>query len=89
MDGLRPMTIGIIDPTCLDEDPDIADDAELGFYDPADPDKFILPYRHAADSFELTDRQASYLFLYMTRDIDAFEARVEKVIAGYGSEGWA
>jgi hypothetical protein len=87
MDGLRPLTIGIIDPLCVDEYPEDADDAGFGFYDPADPTKdCIAPYFHAMCSFELNDEQASYLFLCMTHDIDAFEARVERVIAGYLSE---
>jgi hypothetical protein len=87
MDGLRPMTNGIIDPQTWNEYPDEVDDATFGFYDPADPDKdLIAPYYHAMDSFELNDEQAMYLFLYMTHDIDAFEARVEEVIAGHLSE---
>jgi hypothetical protein len=87
MDGLQPLTIGIIDPLCVDEDPADADDATFGFYDPADPTKdLIAPYYHAMNSFELTEEQANYLFLYMTLDIDAFEARVEEVIAGHLSE---
>ena len=80
LDGLRPRYYAM--------DFDDEDDPESfyafdGFYDPADPQrKYITPYDHAMVSFGLTERQADFLFLCMTRDLAVLEDRVERVIAG-------
>lgn len=85
LDGLRP--IHVVD---YDEDDNEVVVATGGFYDPRvddDADDYISASTHGRKSFELTEHEAWVLSRFFTTDIDAFEARVEAVIAGTLNSG--